>query len=75
MTIAVDLGRKATKQTKQPIYMVYFLLQSQHLHPDDSRSETSGETVSGDSGRGGSEEDASASPSGKLFVCIGQCGL
>ena len=55
--------------------MVYFLLQSQHLHPDDSRSETSGETVSGDSGRGGSEEDASASPSGKLFVCIGQCGL
>lgn len=35
---------------------------NQHLHPDDSRSESSGETISGDSGRGGSEEEASTSP-------------
>lgn len=35
---------------------------NQHIHPDDSRSESSGETSSGDSGRGNSEEDASTSP-------------
>lgn len=39
-------------------------LQNQHQHPDESRSESSGETISGDSGRGGSEEDVpSTSPS------------
>lgn len=35
-----------------------------HGNPDDSRSESSGETSSGDSGRGASEEEIpSASPS------------
>jgi hypothetical protein len=38
--------------------------QAVHANPDDSRSETSGETSSGDSGRGASEEEVtSASPS------------
>lgn len=38
--------------------------QAAHINPDDSRSETSGETSSGDSGRGASEEEiTSASPS------------
>lgn len=38
--------------------------QAAHANPDDSRSETSGETSSGDSGRGASEEEVtSASPS------------
>ena len=35
-----------------------------HANPDDSRSESSGETSSGDSGRGASEEEVpSTSPS------------
>ncbi|KAL4230018.1 hypothetical protein ACF0H5_010405 [Mactra antiquata] len=38
--------------------------QVSHINPEDSRSETSGETSSGDSGRGTSEEEVpSASPS------------
>ena len=46
-----------------------FYFQNQHLHPDDSRSESSGETISGDSGRGSNEEDApNTSPSGNTLT-------
>lgn len=45
--------------------MLQLAKQQQHVvHPDDSRSESSGETSSGDSGRGASEEEVTtASPS------------
>ena len=54
----------------------HFIFQNQHLHPDDSRSESSGETISGDSGRGSNEEDApNTSPSGKNLKRLGNSDL
>lgn len=66
-----ELYDKATTRLESLRLQKYLLeskekqqLQNQHLHPDDSRSESSGETISADSGRGSNEEDATnTSPS------------